>query len=64
MVLNEYCILYLQEDILRLEFTKHAEEDGIHEDGILQESKFIRMLLAYSGLSDKKQKAIIKVRIL
>jgi len=45
----------LQEDILYLEFAKHADEDGI-----LPEVKFIRMLLAYSGLSDKKQKAILK----
>jgi len=45
----------LQEDILYLEFSKHADEDGT-----LPEAKFIRMLLAYSGLNDKKQKAIIK----
>ena len=50
----------LQEDILRLEFDKLNPD----ENGKIKEVKFARMLLAYSGLSDNKQKNILKVILL
>nr|CAB3263834.1 calcium uptake protein 1, mitochondrial [Phallusia mammillata] len=46
----------LQDDILKLEFNKLDP----NESGLIKETKFVRMLLAYSGLGEKKQKAIIK----
>ena len=50
--------MFLQEDILRLEFNKLNPDS----DGKVKEVKFARMLLAYSALSVNKQKAILKVR--
>nr|XP_002128176.1 calcium uptake protein 1, mitochondrial [Ciona intestinalis] len=46
----------LQADILRLEFNKFDPDNT----GAIKEVKFVKMLLTYSGLSEKKQKAILK----